>query len=99
MRQSQARPALQRFLYGALAKGHSTVLVITGKGGAMEADETARAWDGGEAAGRGILKRMVPIWLREPELARMVVSFRTAHARHGGEGALYIHVRRIDKMR
>ncbi len=91
MRQSEARQALRRFLFRAMAKGHRTVLVITGKG---EQSLANRPWEGGVDEPRGVLKRMVPLWLKEPELAVAVVSFRTAHPRHGGEGALYVHVRR-----
>ena len=42
----------------------------------------------------GVLRRQVPMWLREPELAAIVVGFTTAHVRHGGEGALYVQLRR-----
>lgn len=91
MRQAEARQALRRFLFNAMAKGHRTVLVITGKGAPAALD---RPWNGGEDDTRGVLRRMVPIWLGEPELAVAVVSFRQAHVRHGGEGALYVHVRR-----
>jgi DNA-nicking Smr family endonuclease len=36
----------------------------------------------------------VPRWLGEPELAGIVISFTTAAIRHGGEGALYVHLRK-----
>jgi DNA-nicking Smr family endonuclease len=36
----------------------------------------------------------VPMWLAEPDMRALVVSYTTAHARHGGEGALYIQLRR-----
>jgi DNA-nicking Smr family endonuclease len=34
------------------------------------------------------------MWLREPEFQTIVVGFTTAHVRHGGEGALYVQLRR-----
>jgi DNA-nicking Smr family endonuclease len=46
-----------------------------------------------------VLKRNVPRWLSEPELAQIVVSHTQAHARHGGEGALYIVLRNARKLR
>jgi DNA-nicking Smr family endonuclease len=36
----------------------------------------------------------VPRWLSEPEFSQWVVSFAPASKRHGGEGALYVRLRR-----
>ena len=43
---------------------------------------------------RGVLKAMVPRWLQEPALVRLVADVRTAHRRHGGSGALYVYLRK-----
>jgi DNA-nicking Smr family endonuclease len=80
--QAQAHAALMRFLRRAQADGATFLLVITGKG----ADENA--------VGRGVLRRQVPLWLRLPEFAVYVSAFEQAHVSHGGEGALYVRVRR-----
>jgi len=79
--QSEAHAALLRFLRAATARGARLVLVITGKGGRGVAE-------------RGVLKRQVPQWLSLPEFRALVVGFEQAHVAHGGEGALYIRVRR-----
>jgi DNA-nicking Smr family endonuclease len=34
------------------------------------------------------------LWLEQPEFRTLVVGFDTAHIGHGGEGALYVRVRR-----
>jgi DNA-nicking Smr family endonuclease len=82
--QSEAHAALVRFLRRAQREEAKFVLVITGKGG--------RAGDaGGE---RGVLKRQVPQWLRLPEFRAYVVGFEAAHIGHGGEGALYVRIRK-----
>jgi DNA-nicking Smr family endonuclease len=81
--QGEAHLALTRFLRHAQAGGARFVLVITGKG--------AR---GDLASERGVLKRQVPMWLNLPELRDYVVGFEAAHGGHGGEGALYVQVRR-----
>jgi DNA-nicking Smr family endonuclease len=81
--QSEAHDALLRFLRRAQHDGARTVLVITGKGG------------GDESKGRGVLKRQVPMWLALPEFRALVVGFGDAAISHGGEGALYVRVRRI----
>ena len=79
--QSEAHGTLLDFLRQASARGARLVLVITGKG--------ARA--GGE---RGVLRRQVPHWLQLPEFRAFVIGFEAAHVAHGGEGALYVRVRR-----
>jgi DNA-nicking Smr family endonuclease len=80
--QADARAALLRFLHDAQVGGARVVLVITGKGARDHGSE------------RGVLKRQVPIWLGQPELRAYVIGFEDAHIGHGGEGALYVRVRR-----
>jgi DNA-nicking Smr family endonuclease len=80
--QSEAHATLLRFLRAASTRGARLVLVITGKG--------ARAGD----SERGVLRRQVPHWLGLPEFRALVVGFEDAHIAHGGEGALYVRVRR-----
>ncbi len=84
MRQNEAHAALRRFLRGAQADGARIVLVITGKG--------ARTDD--PAVERGVLRRQVPLWLESADLRPIVVGFEAAHMGHGGEGALYVRIRR-----
>jgi DNA-nicking Smr family endonuclease len=89
LRQAEAHRRLRAFLLAAQAKGLRTVLVITGKGG--ERSRELATSSGDEA--RGVIRRLVPLWLEEAELRRLVVSVTQAHARHGGAGALYIQLR------
>jgi DNA-nicking Smr family endonuclease len=42
----------------------------------------------------GVLRRQVPQWLGLPEFRGFVIGFEDAHIAHGGEGALYVRVRR-----
>ncbi len=88
--QAAAHRRLRLFLMEALASGHALVLVITGKG------DPERLMSSGPAfgEGRGVLKRAVPLWLAEPDLRAVVVGFESAGRRHGGEGALYVRIRR-----
>jgi DNA-nicking Smr family endonuclease len=41
-----------------------------------------------------VLRRQVPLWLELPEFRALVVGFDDAHAGHGGDGALYLRLRR-----
>ncbi len=92
MRQGEAHAALRRFLHSAFARGLRWVLVITGKGAPSRGE-----WDSGME--RGVLKRNVPIWLAEADLRAIIVSYTTAAIAHGGEGALYVHLRNPERMR
>jgi len=82
MTQTRAHRLLFSFLQRAHSDGCTFVLVITGKG---------KAGSDGE---RGVLRRQVPHWLGLPEFRALVVGFEEAHVGHGGEGALYVRVRR-----
>ena len=79
--QSEAHAALSRFLHAANERGLRLVLIITGKGGRGDSE-------------RGVLRRQVPQWLALPEFRDLVIGFEDAHIAHGGEGALYVRLRR-----
>jgi DNA-nicking Smr family endonuclease len=83
MTQTQAYGALRRLLHRSQASGAKFVLIITGKG---VADASL--------SGRGVLRRQVPMWLALPEFRRYVLGFDVADTGHGGEGALYVRVRK-----
>ncbi len=84
--QAEAHTALLRFLQRAQGDGSRVVLVVTGKG-------TAKGTAKGRGE-RGVLKRQVPLWLSLPQFRPLVVGFEDAHVGHGGEGALYVRLRR-----
>lgn len=92
MRQAEAHRALRAFLLSAQARGLRHVKVITGKGRSSDPDD--RPFDLHGPDRPGVLKRLVPNWLGEADLAAVVVSFTGAGKQHGGEGAIYVHLRR-----
>jgi len=96
MRQHEAHAALRRFLISCFGRGLKWVLVITGKGGPQTPRDDDYGWSSPE---RGVLRKNVPMWLAEPELRAIVVSFTTAAVPHGGEGALYIQLRNPGRAR
>jgi DNA-nicking Smr family endonuclease len=80
MTQDEAHFLLHGFLAEAVARGLRTVLVITGKGRSLRSE--------------GALKRAVPMWLAQPGFVKMVSGHSDAAAGHGGDGAIYVRLRR-----
>jgi DNA-nicking Smr family endonuclease len=84
---AEAHPELIRFVLNAQGAGLRLVLVITGKGKDRD--------DGLPIPRRvGALRHQVPQWLRLPPLGPVVLQVTPAHHRHGGDGALYVYLRR-----
>lgn len=79
MTQGEAFDRLFRFIKSSVLKKKRTVLVITGKGGLQS---------------EGVLKRMLPFWLENPELEKYVITVTQAAPKDGGSGAFYIRLRK-----
>ena len=90
LRQDQAHGVLRQFLFNAQGSGAKLVLVITGKGGRSQ---DLASWH----SETGVLRRSVPQWLRAPEMRGVVIGFEEAAHHHGGAGALYVRIRRLDR--
>ncbi len=91
MRKREAHSALRGFLLHSASRRHRHVLIITGKGTRAEIERSRDHF----AEERGVLRRLVPQWLSEPEMRGAVLSYTTASVRHGGEGALYVRLRKF----
>ncbi len=91
MTQAQAHSALRGFLGQGQMQGAKLVIVITGKGAGPQTD--ANFWEGET----GVLRRLVPHWLRAPDLSHLVLGFEEAGRTHGGAGALYVRLRRRER--
>ena len=78
MTQDQALTVLTQSIYRAQEDGHRCVLVVTGKGGVNY---------------KGVLRRMLPMWLASPALRPKIASYAQAHQRHGGAGAWYVFLK------
>ena len=73
-------PRFHLKLHAQSFEGRRCLLVITGKG-------TAR--DGG-----GVLRSAVPRWITEGAHRERLIGIGPADSRHGGDGALYVLLRR-----
>jgi DNA-nicking Smr family endonuclease len=90
MTEAAAHGALLTFLHTAHRRGDRLVLIVTGKG-ALEAEHPKTL---AKERYRGVLRRSVPRWLEEAPMASIIADKRWAHRRHGGDGALYIYLRK-----
>lgn len=78
----QASAALSDFIHSSYQQQKRCVIVITGKG----------------KDSPGILKQQVPLWLNEPNLRSYILGFSYARPHDGGEGALYILLKRARSL-
>lgn len=79
--QEEAHRALSSFLAGSQRAGRRCVLVVTGKG----------LKPNGET---GVLRANVPRWLNTAPNRARILAFSYATRKDGGEGALYVLLRR-----
>lgn len=81
--------AYGRLMHGlmqARAMGARVVLVVTGKPRPVDPMDRSER--------RGAIRAKISDWLAASEHASDIVAIRGAHRRHGGQGALYIVLRR-----
>lgn len=76
--QDGALRALGDFVLQERMAGSRCLLVITGKG----------------RAGTGVLRRRFLDWINEPVIRPHIAGYSVANARHGGDGAFYLLLKR-----
>lgn len=74
----EAEDVLRAFLASSQARDLRAVLVVTGQG----------------RRGGGVIRASIVEWLHSPTLRGVVSGFASAHRRHGGEGAIYVTLKR-----
>ncbi|MBX9634762.1 MAG: Smr/MutS family protein [Magnetospirillum sp.] len=79
MTQDSAHGHLVAFINRAYDAGKRCVLVITGKG---------------NREGTGVLRANTPRWLNQSPCRERILAFSFAKPQHGGEGALYVMIKR-----
>lgn len=80
-----AHARLDHTLEQAIHQRLRVVLLVTGK---------ARAHDRASGTGRGAIASVVRDWLAASRHSANIAAVRQAHPRHGGDGALYIVLKR-----
>jgi DNA-nicking Smr family endonuclease len=82
---ASAHALLDQGLARAIARGDRLLLLITGKPPRPESERPHA---------RGAIRAAVGDWLAASRHADRIAAVRNAHPRHGGQGALYIVLRR-----
>ena len=82
-RLESAKMVLQRYIVNSFEKNLRNILVITGKG----------------YNNTGVLRKEVPLWLNDRILSNLVINFKTAPKKFGGEGALIVRIKNKNKFR
>ncbi|MGV3456128.1 Smr/MutS family protein [Sphingomonas sp.] len=83
---ASAHALLDQGLARAIARGDRVLLLITGKPPRPESERPHA---------RGAIRAAVGDWLAASRHADAIAAVRPAHPRHGGQGALYIILRRF----
>lgn len=73
-----AQDQVTAFLTSCQSRGLRAVLLITGQG----------------RRGGGVIRASIHEWLQGPGLRGVVSGFAAAHRRHGGDGAIYVTLKR-----
>ena len=74
---NNAKRILNRYIFNAYNNYKRNILVITGMG----LNKT------------GLLKKEVPIWLKENDISKLIINSQKAPKLFGGEGALIVRIR------
>lgn len=82
---ASAHSALDRGLAQAIMRGDRLLLLVTGKPPRADAERPFA---------RGVIRAAVGDWLASSVHHDRIAAVRNAHPRHGGQGALYIVLRR-----
>lgn len=83
---SAAHARLDRAIGTALAQDVRVLLVVTGK--------PPKNLASGGSAHRGAIRHEIGHWLETSRYSDRIASVRVAHPRHGGDGAIYLILRR-----
>ena len=85
--EDEAFAKVDSFIPQSYALGRRCVMIITGKGIRVHPNDDI-------FTSKGVLRKQVPQWLNMARLRAMILIYKHASEKMGGEGALYILLRR-----
>ena len=81
--EDQAYRLIKTFVRNSYINNFKNIIIITGKG----------------TNNQGKLKLKTPLWLKSEELSKFIVGFTIMPNHKGGEGALFVKLKNINKYR
>ena len=81
--EDQAYRLIRTFVRNSYLNNFKNIIIVTGKG----------------ANNQGKLKLKTPLWLKSEELSKFIVGFTIMPNHKGGEGALFVKLKNINKYR
>lgn len=91
MTENKAFDAVENFVATCFNRGLRCIVIVTGKGLKHSDDEDIFTQ-------KGVLRKSVPQWLNLPHLRAAILIYKHPSAKLGGDGALYILLRRNKKL-
>ena len=79
----QAYVMIKNFIKNSFLNNFKNIIIITGKG----------------TNSQGKLKLKTPMWLKSEELSKFIVGFESMPHNRGGEGALFVKLKNINKYK
>ena len=79
--EKQAYKIIKNFIINSYLNNFKNIIIITGKG----------------TNSQGKLKLKTPLWLKSEELSKYVVGFTNLPNNKGGEGALFVKLKNVNK--
>lgn len=87
----QAYKALYAFINNNYKLKKRLILIITGKGERNYNSEDS-------FSNKGVLRKIVPQWLKSPAINGFILDFVQSHIKDGGSGALYVYLKKNKKF-
>jgi DNA-nicking Smr family endonuclease len=89
-KEDDAFEKVEDFIAACYSQGKRCIIIVTGKGNIHPNDDIY--------VPKGILKKQTPQWLNTPRIRSMILIFKNPSERLGGQGALYILLRRNKEL-
>jgi len=91
---NKANPKVEKFIIESFNQGYRKVLIITGKGSRSKVSENPYV-----SEKFGVLKNSIPEFIKENNiLNQKVIKILKADNKHGGEGAIYIFLKKNKEL-